>query len=411
MDAERQKMLDSVKNIHDYAEVLRSFMGSEHINEWSAYMGGPRFPKPVVCFNTEITKDSIKHLVDAMGDTNPLYRDEEYAKNTKYGTLIAPPMWPFSIVYGHYPEFALPQYITLYCGDELEWFLPAADGDVIDWRTVFPVEVVEKETKAGGSTIFTKGMHEFKRHQGGEPLCRQTFTTCYIEMKESKWNQAQSGAKVPEYTEEYIESIHDAWSKEKVWGGTPHYFEDVTIGETLPCIARGPLSVMEVQSWIHAASQYYFCSDKLHRYIHETTGWGYYDPDLKVWLNFHENVYDAYGIMAKRTGSYAPSGFGSQRCAWAAEMLSNWASDEGFVWKLNVKHVRKGGYFNTFWTRGTVVDKHQENGRCWVDIAIETKDQHDEIILKGDAKVILPSKEFGNIIYPTPTTPFKSFHV
>ena len=167
---------------------------------------------------------------------------------------------------------------------------------------------------------------------------------------------------------------------------------------------------MEVDSWVHGASQYYFCSDKLHRYIHETTGWGYYDPSLKVWLNFHENVYDAYGIMAKRTGSYAPGGFGSQRFAWAATMLSNWASDEGFVWKLNVKHVRKGGYFNTFWTKGKVAAKHQENGRCWVDIDIVTTDQHDEVILKGDAKVILPSREFGNIIYPAPEKPFGSWH-
>ena len=385
--------LEDVKTIRDYAEVLRSYKGTSHINEWSSYMGGPDFPRPMVCFNTAISKDSIKHVVDALGDLNPLYRDEEYAKNTKYGSLIAPPSWPFTIVYGHYPEFALPEYITLYCGDSFEWYAPAADGDKIDWKTIFPTEVTEKETKTGGTTIFCKGEHQFKRHQGGIPLCKQEFTTCYLEMKKTKYRTLESGSKVPEYTEEYIQKIYEAQDKEKVWGATPHYFEDVQIGEELAPVVRGPYSVMEAVTWIKAASQYYFCSNRLHRYIHDTTGWGYYDKDLKVWLNFHENTFDNYGIMAERTGSYAPGGLGSQRCAWAIMLLSNWASDEGHVWKLNVKHVRKGGYFNTFWTRGKVTDKHVENGRCWVDIEIETKDQKDEVVLKGTAQVMLPSRE------------------
>ena len=35
--------------------------------------------------------DLIRHYVDAIGDINPLWRSEEYAKSTKYGRIIAPP--------------------------------------------------------------------------------------------------------------------------------------------------------------------------------------------------------------------------------------------------------------------------------------------------------------------------------
>jgi acyl dehydratase len=44
--------------------------------------------------NTQITRDSIRHFGDAIGDLNPLYCDREYAKKTKYGCFIAPPATP-----------------------------------------------------------------------------------------------------------------------------------------------------------------------------------------------------------------------------------------------------------------------------------------------------------------------------
>jgi len=43
--------------------------------------------------NYVMTKQAIAHWCDGMGDyNNKLYRDEEYAKKTKYGSIIAPPI-------------------------------------------------------------------------------------------------------------------------------------------------------------------------------------------------------------------------------------------------------------------------------------------------------------------------------
>ncbi len=43
-------------------------------------------------WRTEVTRDAIYHLAYAIGDLSPLYLDEEYAKKTRWGTLIAPPI-------------------------------------------------------------------------------------------------------------------------------------------------------------------------------------------------------------------------------------------------------------------------------------------------------------------------------
>ncbi len=45
----------------------------------------------------EVEKGAIKKYADAIEDRNPLYWDEEYARNSRYGSLIAPPSfygWP-----------------------------------------------------------------------------------------------------------------------------------------------------------------------------------------------------------------------------------------------------------------------------------------------------------------------------
>ena len=39
----------------------------------------------------EVEKGSVRRYAEAVGDDNPLYRDEEYAAATKYRGIIAPP--------------------------------------------------------------------------------------------------------------------------------------------------------------------------------------------------------------------------------------------------------------------------------------------------------------------------------
>ena len=45
----------------------------------------------------EVERGAIKKFADAVGDSNPLYWDYEYAKKSRYGATIAPPGffgWP-----------------------------------------------------------------------------------------------------------------------------------------------------------------------------------------------------------------------------------------------------------------------------------------------------------------------------
>ena len=48
-------------------------------------------------FNEFASRDAIRHFCQGIGDPNPLYQDESYARQTKYGTIIAPPCFLYSV--------------------------------------------------------------------------------------------------------------------------------------------------------------------------------------------------------------------------------------------------------------------------------------------------------------------------
>ena len=52
--------------------------------------------EPIPHLNTQATRDTIRHFCEGIGDMNPLYRDPEYAKKTKYQKIIAPPCFSLS---------------------------------------------------------------------------------------------------------------------------------------------------------------------------------------------------------------------------------------------------------------------------------------------------------------------------
>lgn len=59
----------------------------------------------------EVEKGALRKFADAVGDRNPLYWDDEYARNSRFGTLIAPPgffgwpaKWKPGATFVHFPE-------------------------------------------------------------------------------------------------------------------------------------------------------------------------------------------------------------------------------------------------------------------------------------------------------------------
>lgn len=56
----------------------------------------------------EVTARDIRRFAQAIGETNPLCFDEEYAKTTRYGAIVAPPLFCQVFTFEDVPPSQLP---------------------------------------------------------------------------------------------------------------------------------------------------------------------------------------------------------------------------------------------------------------------------------------------------------------
>jgi len=100
----------------------------------------------------EVERDMIKKLADAIGDDNPLWQDEEYAKKGRHGAIIASPTFLALLRLEEMLELVLSAECSLTRmmngGTELEYFLPIKVGDVIS-VTGKIIDIYERDGKSG----------------------------------------------------------------------------------------------------------------------------------------------------------------------------------------------------------------------------------------------------------------------
>jgi len=106
----------------------------------------------------EVEKGAIRRYADAVGDNNPLYRNEEVARRSRYGSIIAPPGffgWPLGDVpvseaVGKAVVAAMNAgyYRILDAGKSYEFFLPVRAGDTLVGSPQI-ADITEREGKSG----------------------------------------------------------------------------------------------------------------------------------------------------------------------------------------------------------------------------------------------------------------------
>jgi acyl dehydratase len=130
--------------------------------EYDASWIGKEFDR----YTYTVTKEEVATFATALGETNPLYTDESYAKTTPYGGIIAPPT--FCIVFRS--NAMLPDLKLSYGkrgfdgGKECQFLAPIRPGDTI--TGVDRIAQVYEKTGRSGSMIFIVRESELTNQRG-----------------------------------------------------------------------------------------------------------------------------------------------------------------------------------------------------------------------------------------------------
>lgn len=128
----------------------------------------------------EVTRSMIAKYLEAVGESNPLYWDEEYARRSEYGGVVAPPGLLLTIqMHGGSPRAHLPFKRPLErgvnAGSEWEFYRVVRPGDFI-FSVVKLANLIERQGKKFGTMLFYVYEITFI-NQRGELVAKELHTS------------------------------------------------------------------------------------------------------------------------------------------------------------------------------------------------------------------------------------------
>jgi len=339
---------------------------------------------------TEVTRDAVRHWAWAIGDRNPLYLDEEYAKASRHGGIIAPPsmLYAFSRMAIGY-RGGLPGVHSMFAGTHWKFKEHGKLGDAIKPEVTFkdleelPSRFAGRMWKQISSIVFRTG--------DGRVLAESESWGMRMERTKAKEKGKYDTLEKKVYTKEEIAALAERMSNEKPRGATPLYFEDVEVNTYIPEIVRGPytatVAVCFEQAWgglFVWAHGYWYDYIKRHPAAGILNSYGIPEPPEAV----HWDT-----ALAKSVGVPEAYDYGPERISWLSVMLTNWIGDAGFLEELYCEIRRFNLVGDTTYCRGRITEKELlPDGRGRVSLVIEAVDQRDTVTAKGFAKVVLPCR-------------------
>jgi acyl dehydratase len=341
----------------------------------------------------EATRDNIRHYAHGIGDDNPLWCDPDYAARARFGTIVAPPSFLFAcdrIISGYVG--GLPGVHAMWAGADWTWHLPLKRNDEVKTEAHLK-DLIEHQTRFAGRAV--QQIYHVKFHNQRGELIAEADSWCF---RTDRDHAREEGTKYKElkakpqrrYTEADLEKVWGAYAAEEVRGATPRYYEDVAIGEALPTMAKGPMTVTGFIAFAQGWGGLYIRANKLAwKMIHRHKGLGIPNrfgiPDCPERVHWEPE----FAHMVGAPGAYD---YGPERCSWLTHHMTNWMGDNGFLRRANCKIRRHNPEGDLLFITGKVTGKRIEEGRRLVDIEQEARNQDGELSVIGTGTVELPSR-------------------
>lgn len=357
----------------------------------------------------------IRRWVQAMDYANPIHWDEQVAKDSKFGGLVAPQSFVVAMDYGHgcHPTCVgkIPGSHLIFGGEEW-WFYGTRvrPGDKLFQERRFDGYKVS-DTKFAGPTVFARG-DTVHRNQDGVLVAKERATAIrYLVEEAKKRGMYDKAARTPKrWTSAELEVVNRQrmeWILSNREGRSPHY-EAVKVGDKLPRRVIGPHSAVTFAlecrahrqniwgTWrwnppagVHdpAKEDAGFASDMT--YDHEARK---IDPRMGDGLFHGPSSGHINSDKAEKVGMGGAYGYGASMNAWFHDTIAYWAGNDGWIWHSQTQFRSPAFEGDVTYVDGEVIEKIDVSpyGFPVAKVSVKMTTQEGEIILTGKAEVQLP---------------------
>lgn len=342
----------------------------------------------------EATRDNIRHYAHGIGDDNPLWCDPEYAAKTRHGGIVALPSFLFAcdrIVSGYVG--GMPGVHAMWAGADWRWHRYVKRNEEITTEAALK-DIIPHETRFSGRAI--QQVYHVRFYGSGGDLVAEADSWCFRTdrdlAREEGTKYAETRKKpAKRYTEAELEEVYAHYAREEVRGATPRYWQDVNVGDVVPTIVKGPMTVTGFIAYAQGWGGLYIRANKLAwRMIHRHPGLGipnrFNVPDCPERVHWEEE----FAHMVGAPGAYD---YGPERCSWMTHHMTNWMGDDGFLRSSSCKIRRHNPVGDVIYIKGTVTRKFvADDGTHCVEVTQEGRTQDDEQSVLGTSVAVLPVK-------------------
>ena len=338
----------------------------------------------------DATLDTLRNFCNGVGDLNPLYRDYEYGRSSRYGSFLGHPMFPMAYGWIGRTRWGLPGVHGFGAGNDWELYRHVRAGDRIS-AIERVVGVEEKQSKFSGRLVL-QYVEAVYANQRGEVVAKALGWCTRHERKAARDAGKYKDVLPYDYSEAEIAAIDEATMKEDslIRGAQVRYWDDVKEGEELQPIVRGPLSLMDTMGYLVACGRGH-THGVVFKAAMKHPGHFFRNPEAGGGLEY-TGIGHHRESTAKQVGVPGTYDYGPQRTAWMATMVTNWMGDAGFLKRLRTEYRRFNVMGDATWCKGRVTRKYAKDGYPLVDIEIWGENQRGEVTTPGVATVVLPSR-------------------
>jgi acyl dehydratase len=354
--------------------------------------------------------NDIRRWAQGMQNPNPVYYDDRFAAEGRFGRIVAPQSFAVATDVGHGATPAIqgtiPGSHMIFGGDEWWFFGPRIEpGDRIKGeRMLFDYRVTE--TKFAGPTMFSRGDTTYI-NQRGEMVAKQRSTSIRYLAEEARKRAQFNEKDDPQWSDDTLADIEEQkFAYYSTFRGHDKVlWKDVNEGDRLPTRPIGPHTLMSFTTeWrafnmnIWGAADYWGVSTT------DAAGWlpemsrdprqAAIDPTKADGLYQGPSRGHVQPRYARLIGMPRGYGYGATMGAWILDYLTNWSGEWGEIVHSNAQYRNPAFTGDATFLNGTVTGKDIDpnTGHHLAFVEYTMTNQRDAVMAKGTAEISLPNE-------------------